>query len=170
MLLCACTYGVESEISLDTSDSASNAVVKRFFFFFFFDQRCAECVYLYTMDFVFAGNDTLWPFAKKLPRLNKHDDVNDAPPPKWRAGCAPGFNPNMVWKWKKTKHVWCSTEVTTSRKRSPPSCKLWCEVCRWRHSEDLFCTLLSSSHGGLLRQWHLQQHITSRLEHLTLPR
>jgi len=29
MLLCACPYGVKSEISLDSGDSASNAVVKR---------------------------------------------------------------------------------------------------------------------------------------------
>jgi len=29
MLLCACAYGVKSEILLDTGDSASNAVVKR---------------------------------------------------------------------------------------------------------------------------------------------
>jgi len=29
MLLCACAYGVKSEISLDTGDSASNTVVKR---------------------------------------------------------------------------------------------------------------------------------------------
>jgi len=38
MLLCACAYGVKSEISLDTRDAVSNAVVK---------QRCAECVSLY---------------------------------------------------------------------------------------------------------------------------
>jgi len=29
MLLSACAYGVKSEISLDTGDSASNAVVER---------------------------------------------------------------------------------------------------------------------------------------------
>jgi len=54
--LCACAYGVKSEISLDTGDSASNAVVKRSVFI---NQRCAECVCLYTMDFVSAGKNTL---------------------------------------------------------------------------------------------------------------
>jgi len=44
MLLCACAYGVKSEISLDTDDSASNAVVKRSAFI---NQRCAECVLYY---------------------------------------------------------------------------------------------------------------------------
>jgi len=56
MLLCACAYGVKSEISLDTGDSASNAVVKRFVFL---NQRCAECVCFYTMDFVSAGKNAL---------------------------------------------------------------------------------------------------------------
>jgi len=37
-------YGVKSEISLDTGDSVSNAVVKRSVFT---NQRCAECVCLY---------------------------------------------------------------------------------------------------------------------------
>jgi len=44
MLLCACAYGVKSEISLDIGDSASNAVVK---FSVFVNQRCAECVCLH---------------------------------------------------------------------------------------------------------------------------
>jgi len=44
MLLCACAYGMKSEISLDTGDSASNAVVKRSVFI---NQRCAEWVCLY---------------------------------------------------------------------------------------------------------------------------
>jgi len=47
MLLCACAYGVKSEISLDTGDSASNAVVKRSVLLVFINQRCAECVCLY---------------------------------------------------------------------------------------------------------------------------
>jgi len=47
MLLCACAYGVKSEISLDTGDSASNAVVKCSFLSVFINQRCAECVCLY---------------------------------------------------------------------------------------------------------------------------
>jgi len=76
MLLCACAYGVKSEISLDTRDSASNAIVK---FSVFINQRCAECVCLYTMDFVSAGKNTLLLYVticeKVVPRLNKHDDV-----------------------------------------------------------------------------------------------
>jgi len=56
MLLCACAYGVKSEILLDTGDSASNVIVKRSVFI---NQRCAECVCLYTMDFVSAGKNTL---------------------------------------------------------------------------------------------------------------
>jgi len=44
MLFCACAYGVKSEISLDTGDSASNAVVKRSVFI---NEGCAECVFVY---------------------------------------------------------------------------------------------------------------------------
>jgi len=47
MVLCACAYGVKSEMSLDTGDSASNAVVKRSVLSVFINQRCAECVCLY---------------------------------------------------------------------------------------------------------------------------
>ena len=47
MLLSACAYGVKSEISLDTGDSASNAVAKRSVLSVFINQRCAECVCLY---------------------------------------------------------------------------------------------------------------------------
>jgi len=47
MLLCTCPYGVKSEISLDTGDSASNAVVKRSILSVFINQRCVECVCLY---------------------------------------------------------------------------------------------------------------------------
>jgi len=39
--------GVKSEILLDTCDSASNAIVKRYDLFVFINQRCAECVCLY---------------------------------------------------------------------------------------------------------------------------
>ena len=42
-----CAYGVKSEISLDTGDSAPNAVVKRSVLSVFINQRCAECVSLY---------------------------------------------------------------------------------------------------------------------------
>jgi len=76
MLLCACVYGVKSEMSLDTGDSASNAVVKRSVFI---NQRCAECGCLYTMDFVSAGKNTLLlevtVCEKVVPRLDKYDDV-----------------------------------------------------------------------------------------------
>jgi len=47
MLLCACAYGVKSEISLDTGDSASNAVANRSVLSVFINQRCAEYVSLY---------------------------------------------------------------------------------------------------------------------------
>jgi len=74
MLLCA--YGVKSEISLDSGDSASNAVVKRSVFI---NQRWAECACLYTMDIMVAGKNTLLLYVtvceKVVPRLNKHDDV-----------------------------------------------------------------------------------------------
>jgi len=83
MLLCACAYGVKSEISLGTGDSASNAAVKRSVFI---NQRCAECVCLCTMDFVSAGIIIIHikkyiiiiyvtVCEKVVPRLNKHDDV-----------------------------------------------------------------------------------------------
>jgi len=104
MLLCACAYGVKSEISLDTADSASNAIVKRSVFT---NQRCTECVCLYTMDFVSAGKNTLLLYVtvcdKVVPRLNKHDDVIEwnfmkIAPPKWRAGCAPVWTSTKMWK------------------------------------------------------------------------
>jgi len=47
MFLCACAYGVKSEISLDNGDSATNAVAKRSVLSVFISQRCAECVCLY---------------------------------------------------------------------------------------------------------------------------
>ena len=47
---------MKSEISLDTADSDSNTVVKRSVFI---NQPCAECVCLYTMDFVSAGKNAL---------------------------------------------------------------------------------------------------------------
>jgi len=75
-LLCACAYGVKSEISLDTGDSASNAVVKRYVSSVF---NVVQKVCLYTMDFVSAGKNTLLLYVtvceKIVPRLNKHDDV-----------------------------------------------------------------------------------------------
>jgi len=47
MLHCACEFGVKSEISLDTDDSAFNAGVKRSVSSLFINQSCAECVCLY---------------------------------------------------------------------------------------------------------------------------
>jgi len=81
MLLCACVYGVKSEIrkskiSLDPGDSVSNAVVKRSVLSVFINQRCAECVCLYTMDFVSEKILLLYvTVCEKIPRLNKHDNV-----------------------------------------------------------------------------------------------
>jgi len=39
----------KSEISLDSGDSASNAVVKRSVLSVFINERCAECVCLYAV-------------------------------------------------------------------------------------------------------------------------
>jgi len=79
MLLCACAYGLKSEISLDTGDSASNAVVKRYLLSVFIDQRCAECVCLYYGLRVCGQKYTIIIYVtvceKVVPRLNKHDDV-----------------------------------------------------------------------------------------------
>jgi len=76
MFLCACAYDVKSEISLDTGDSASSAVVRRSVFI---NQRCAECGCLYTMLFVSAGKNALLLYVtvceKVLPQLDKYDDV-----------------------------------------------------------------------------------------------
>ena len=67
------------EISLDTGDSASNAVAKLSVLSVFSDQRCAEHVCVCTMDCVSAGKNTLLLYVtvceKVVPRLNKHDDV-----------------------------------------------------------------------------------------------
>jgi len=56
MLLCACTYRVKSEISLDTGDSASNAVVKRSVSSVF---SVVQNVCVCTVDLVSAGKNTL---------------------------------------------------------------------------------------------------------------
>jgi len=78
MLFCACTHGVKSEISLDTGDSASNAVAKRSVLSFLLTS-VVQNVCLCTMDFVSAGKNTLQLYVtvceKVVPRLNKHDDV-----------------------------------------------------------------------------------------------
>jgi len=71
MLLCACAYGVKSEISLDTADSASNAVVKRSVLSVFIDQYCVECVCLY-----YGLRVCVQKYITIIcNRLNKHDDV-----------------------------------------------------------------------------------------------
>jgi len=56
-LLCACAYGVKSEISLDTGDSASNAVVKHAVLFLL--TSVVQHVCLCTMNCVSAGKNTL---------------------------------------------------------------------------------------------------------------
>ena len=95
MFLCACAYGVKSEISLDTGDSASNAVVKRSVLYVSINQRCAECVYYGRRVWGQKYIIIMWPFAKKLyhgwiarwcHRMKFHENS----PPNWRAGCAPG--------------------------------------------------------------------------------
>jgi len=71
MLLCACAYGVKSEISLDTGDSASNAV-------FYEPALCRLCVFacyglrVCGQKYIVIICGRLRKFA---PRLNKHDDV-----------------------------------------------------------------------------------------------
>ena len=78
MSLSACAYSVKSEISLDTGDSASNAVAKRSVLSAFVNQRFAECVCLYSGHRVCEQKHTLFYVTiceKVVPRLNKHDDV-----------------------------------------------------------------------------------------------
>jgi len=79
---------VKPEISLDTSDSASNAVVNVPFLLTSVVRNVCVC----TMDFVSAGKNTLLLYVtvceKVVPRLNKHDDVivkfhENCLPPKW---------------------------------------------------------------------------------------
>ena len=76
MLLCACVYGVKSEISLDTGDSACNSFVKRSVFI---NQRCAECGCLYAMVFMSADKNTLLLYVivckTIVPRLDKYDNA-----------------------------------------------------------------------------------------------
>ena len=72
----------KSEISLDTGDSASNAVVKRSVSSVFsVVRRCAECVCLYTMDFVSAGKNTLLLYVtvceKFVPRISTMTSSNE---------------------------------------------------------------------------------------------
>ena len=68
---------MKSEISLDTGDSASNAVVKRYVLFLLTSVVQNVCVC--TMDLVSAGKNTVLLYVtvceKVVPRLNKHDDV-----------------------------------------------------------------------------------------------
>ena len=82
-------------------------------------QRCCKTLFLLTsvvqnvcvctMYFVSAGKNTLLLYVtvceKVVPRLNEHHDVIEwnfmkiAPPPKWRAGCAPD-------------HIWCHVNIS----------------------------------------------------------
>ena len=98
MLLCACAYGVMSEISLDTGDSASNAVVKRSVFI---NQPCVECAFALSTSCRRAKIQNyyhMWPFAKKLyhgwiSTMTSSNKISlKLPPPKLRAGCAPGLH------------------------------------------------------------------------------
>jgi len=103
-LLCACAYGVKSEISLDTSDSASNAVVKHSVLSVFINQRCAECMCLYYVLRVCGQKKHyyMWPFAKKLyhgwisTMTSSNEILWKLPSPKWRAGCAPAIKHMQV--------------------------------------------------------------------------
>ena len=120
MLLCACAYGVKSEIS-----QVRNVAWHQWFslqrccntFCFVFNQRCAECLCLYTVDFVSAGKNTLLLYVtvyKKvvvayhgwISTMTSSNEISwKSPPPKWRAGCDPGIN------WKKIT-ITSLTEVT----------------------------------------------------------
>jgi len=66
-------------MSLDTGDSASNAVVKCSVLFLL--TSVVQNVCLHTMDFVSADKNTLLLYMtvceKVVPRLNKHDDIID---------------------------------------------------------------------------------------------
>jgi len=106
MLLCACAHGVKSEISLDTSDSASNAVVKRSVLFLLTSVVQNVCVCMLWTSCLRAKKHYyyMWPFAIKLYHgWNKHDDVIEwnfmkiTPPSKWRAGCAPDLDQALVF-------------------------------------------------------------------------
>jgi len=72
---------VKSEISLDTGDLASNAVVKRSVLSVLLNQRRAERVCLYYRLRVCGNRNTLLLLLyvtvceQVAPRLNKHDDV-----------------------------------------------------------------------------------------------
>jgi len=75
MLLCACAYGVKSDISLDTGDSASNAVVDFLFLLTSVVQNVCICI-LWTsclrQKYIIIICDRL---RKSVPRLNKHVGV-----------------------------------------------------------------------------------------------
>jgi len=104
----------KSEISLDTGDSASNAVAKRSVLFLLPSVVQNMCVW--TMDFVSAAKNTLSPTVceKVVPRLNGRISTITSSneiswklhtPPKWRAGCAPAWHQrfklrsSMVTPW-----------------------------------------------------------------------
>jgi len=75
MLFCACAYGVKSEISLVSSDSASSPVVERSVLCAFFNQRCAESVCL-CCGLRVCGQKHIILYVtvceKVVPRLNQH--------------------------------------------------------------------------------------------------
>jgi len=123
---CYSVYGVNSEISLDTGDPASNAVVKCSVLSVFNNQRCAECVCVFVLwtscRRVQMHYYYMWPFAKKLyhgwiSTMTSSNEISwRLPPPKWRAGCAPdvllmaesmwGVHAHRDIKWKRSILPW----------------------------------------------------------------
>ena len=102
----------KSEISLDTGDSASNAVVRRYVFI---NQRCAECVCLYrpTMTSCLRAkihyNYYMWPFAKKLYHgwINTMTSSNEI---SWKLPPRNGLVAPLIRTWRRSglTEVYCS--------------------------------------------------------------
>ena len=113
------------------------------FCFVFINQRCAECVCLYTMDFVFAGKNTLLLYVtvceKVVPPLNKHDDVIEwnfmkiapprneelvAPLTAWLWVNAKTRPEYQVWIWKDSKHFMrrlnCQSHIKNKQENTFP--------------------------------------------------
>jgi len=122
MLLCACAYGVKSEISLDTSDSASNAVVKRYILSIVINQHCAECVCLYDGLRVCGQKyiiiiQQVTVCENFVPRLDMHDDVFELTfmkiaPPEIKSSLRPWWD-----------YLWCCM-----KRHYCPSCSLFGKV------------------------------------------
>jgi len=90
----------KSEISLDTGDSASNAVVKRsvssFLALSSVVQNVCVCILWTSCLRAKLHYYYMWPFAKKLyhgwmSTMTSSNEISwKLPPSKWRAGCCPG--------------------------------------------------------------------------------